>query len=271
MADISTDIAQWSGTAGSNSPTGGTSIGTGLDDNLRAMQAAVVLALNSKGTDKASAGTVDLSATDGLFHDVTGTTTITAFGTVRAGVWKVLKFEGALTLTHNATSLIIPGGANVITANGDMCMVTSEGSGNWRVNWYVKATSGVLPVGFGMSPITASLGADVDLNNTANYFDGPSVAQGSSGTWFVSGTVVVLDTSACNLLVKLWDGTTLIASSSVFQAAGAQVAIALSGYLASPAGNLRISVRDGTNTSGKIKFNNSGLSKDSTISAIRIA
>lgn len=140
MADISTDIAAWSGTAGSNSPSGSTNVGTGLDDNLRAIQAALVLALNAKGSDLASASTVDLSATNGLFHDVTGTTTITGLGTVRAGVWKVLKFEGALTFTHNATSLIIPGGANITTANGDMCMVTSEGSGNWRVNWYSKAS-----------------------------------------------------------------------------------------------------------------------------------
>jgi hypothetical protein len=39
------------------------------------------------------------------------------------------------------------------------------------------------------SPVTNSLGADVLLNNTANYFTGPSVAQGTSGTWFASGNV----------------------------------------------------------------------------------
>jgi hypothetical protein len=41
MADISDDIDDWSATAASNSPSGATSIGTGLDDNLRALQAAV--------------------------------------------------------------------------------------------------------------------------------------------------------------------------------------------------------------------------------------
>lgn len=135
MADIATDIASWSGTAGSNSPSGGTNIGAGLDDNLRAMQAAIVLALNSKGTDIASA-TPSLAATDGLFHDVTGTTAITSFGTVRAGIWKVLKFEGALTLTHHATSMILLGGANRTTAVGDIGMYVSEGSGNWREVFY---------------------------------------------------------------------------------------------------------------------------------------
>jgi hypothetical protein len=41
MADISDDIDDWSATAASNSPSGATSIGTGLDDNLRAIQAGV--------------------------------------------------------------------------------------------------------------------------------------------------------------------------------------------------------------------------------------
>lgn len=147
MADISTDIAQWSATAGSNSPGGSTAIGTGLDDNLRALQAAVVAALNAKGSDIASASSIDLSATNGLFHDITGTTAITALSTVRAGVWKVLKFEGALTLTHNATSLILPGGANITTADGDIAMVVSEGSGNWRCAFYIKKSS--IPVVLG--------------------------------------------------------------------------------------------------------------------------
>lgn len=124
-----------------------------------------------------------------------------------------------------------------------------------------------------MAPITAALGADVDLNNTANYFSGPSIAQGSTGTWFAHGQVTVLDTAgAANFLVKLWDGTTVIASTQVYGlAANIPVCVTLSGYIISPAGNITISVRDSSATSGKIKYNQSGNSKDSVISAIRIA
>lgn len=124
-----------------------------------------------------------------------------------------------------------------------------------------------------LSRITASLGADVALNNTANYFDGPSVAQGSTGTWLATGTVTLEDTGGASVFfAKLWDGTTVIASASIQSgAAGANTQISLSGYLATPAGNLRISVRDTTNTTGKILFNETGNSKDSTITAIRIA
>lgn len=137
MADVSS-FENWSTTASNNNPGGATVIGTSLDDNLREIQAQVREALAHKGPDIASASTVDLSDSGGLFHDITGITTITSFGTVSAGIWKVLKFEGALTLTHNATSLIIPGGQNQTTSVGDMCQVTSEGSGNWRMNWYLK-------------------------------------------------------------------------------------------------------------------------------------
>ncbi len=122
-----------------------------------------------------------------------------------------------------------------------------------------------------LAPITNSLSGDVALNNTANFFDGPSVAQGTAGTWFVSGTVTVLDTSPAAIYAKLWDGTTVIASARTYiSTAGQDISITLSGFLATPAGNLRISVRDVTNTSGNIKFNDTGLSKDSTISAYRI-
>jgi hypothetical protein len=51
---------------------------------------------------------------------------------VAAGTLRILEFEGALTLTHNATSLILPGGANITTAAGDTALIVSEGAGNWR-------------------------------------------------------------------------------------------------------------------------------------------
>jgi hypothetical protein len=123
-----------------------------------------------------------------------------------------------------------------------------------------------------LSPITNSLSGDVALNNTALYFDGPSVAQGTVGTWFVSGTVTVDDTGgAANFYAKLWDGTTVIASGAVqISAASQRRTISLSNFITSPAGNLRISCRDANGTTGVILFNQSGNSKDSTITAIRI-
>lgn len=123
-----------------------------------------------------------------------------------------------------------------------------------------------------LGQVTNVLGADVNLNNTGTYFDGPSVAQGVTGTWFASGTVSVQDTAgAANIFCKLWDGTTVVASAASFVASiNANIAVTLSGYLASPAGNLRISCKDTSSTSGLIKFNATGNSKDSAIFAFRI-
>jgi hypothetical protein len=142
MADVSATLAGWSSTTASNSPSGATTIGTGLDDNLREIQGVVVRGLSHKGSDIASvAGTTDIGAVEGLMHDITGALAITGLGTVRAGILKVLKFEGAATLTHNATSLILPGAANITCADGDVGIFISEGSGNWRCLAYQKASA----------------------------------------------------------------------------------------------------------------------------------
>lgn len=139
MADVAGDLKTWSTTASSNNPSGSTAVGTGLDDNLRELQKVVRQDLATKGSDIASATTTDIGAVAGLMHDITGTDTITGLGTVSAGIWKILKFEDALTLTHNATSLILPGGTSILTVAGDVGIFISEGSGNWRCVSYTPA------------------------------------------------------------------------------------------------------------------------------------
>jgi len=124
-----------------------------------------------------------------------------------------------------------------------------------------------------LTRITNSLSANVGTSTVGTYFDGPSVAQGSSGTWFVSGQVTVLDSAnASTFFAKLWDGTTVIDSGNITTGGAAFAGvIALSGFISSPAGNIKISVREPNITTGVISFNGSGNSKDSTITAIRIA
>lgn len=123
------------------------------------------------------------------------------------------------------------------------------------------------------SPITASTSVDIATNSTSTYFDGPTIAQGSSGKWFASGAVTVIDTAASrNFNCKLWDGTTVIASATVSTGgANFSAVVPLSGFIAFPSSNLRISVNEPGGTNGKIQFNQSGNAKDSTITAYRIA
>ncbi|MCA3371461.1 MAG: hypothetical protein INF89_18375 [Roseomonas sp.] len=86
--------------------------------------------------DIASAATTDIGAAASPNVRITGTTTITSFGTVAAGTRRFLAFAAALTLTHNATSLILPGAANITTAAGDTAVARSLGSGNWVIESY---------------------------------------------------------------------------------------------------------------------------------------
>lgn len=83
---------------------------------------------HTMGTPIASATTTNLATVVGNRVHITGTTPITGFGTLEAGTEMCVIFDGALTLTHNGTSLIIPGGANITTAAGDIAYLISEGS-----------------------------------------------------------------------------------------------------------------------------------------------
>lgn len=105
-------------------------------------------ALTVQGANIASAGTTNLATATGEYVHVTGTTTITALGTAAAGVERVVKFTGVLTLTHNATSLQLPGGASIVTAADDRAIFRSLGSGNWLCVAYVRAAlpPGTIPV-----------------------------------------------------------------------------------------------------------------------------
>lgn len=80
----------------------------------------------------ASAATTDIGAADSNVVNITGTTTITSFGTASSGTTRVLTFAGSLTLTYNATSLILPGSVNIVTQAGDVGVFQSLGSGNWQ-------------------------------------------------------------------------------------------------------------------------------------------
>lgn len=96
----------------------------------------------AEGSALAAASTVDLSSATGNFLHITGAATISSFGSVTAGARFVLVFDGVCTLTYNATSLILPGTANITTAANDCCMIVSEGSGNWRVVGYFPIAGG---------------------------------------------------------------------------------------------------------------------------------
>lgn len=81
----------------------------------------------AKATDVASASSCDIWATNGNLVHVTGTTTIADFGTApQAGCWRLVIFDGALTLTHGASAIVLPGSANITTAANDLAFVWAD-------------------------------------------------------------------------------------------------------------------------------------------------
>jgi Cu/Ag efflux protein CusF len=124
-------------------PIGGTTPAAGAFTTLSATGLATLsAALNeAKGSDIASATTTNIGAATGTFVDITGTTTITGLGTIQAGTRRICRFTGAgLTLTYNATSLILPTNASIVTEAGDIAEFVSLGSGNWVCTNYTRDT-----------------------------------------------------------------------------------------------------------------------------------
>ncbi len=104
----------------------------------------------AKGTDITAAATTDIGAATGDIVDVThaaGTVAISALGTIFAGARRTVRFQvsgGTLTLTHNATSLILPGGADITVADDDVAEFASLGSGNWYCKTYTRANGSTI-------------------------------------------------------------------------------------------------------------------------------
>lgn len=131
-------------------------------DTAKFVTADALAAIWEKGSDVASAATVSLGE-GGLFH-ITGTTTITDidFATAKDGRIAVLVFDGALTLTHNATTLKLPGGANITTVAGDRAIVVQDSSDNVIVVAYIRNSGTVDPAAKSQTDfITGMLGGTV--------------------------------------------------------------------------------------------------------------
>lgn len=129
----------------------------------------------NQGSNIASDTSIDLGAATGQYVKITGTTTITGLGTVAAGTTRDVEFTGALTFTHNATSLILPGGANITTAAGDCARLVSEGSGNWRCLFYTRASGAAVAITFATDAQVRSA-ATGDLPLKASLIESASAA-----------------------------------------------------------------------------------------------
>jgi hypothetical protein len=205
--------------------------------------------LENRANSIASGSTVDLSGANGNLVHVTGTSTITSFGSVQAGARFVIVFDGILLLTYNATSLILPTAANITTAVGDTAFMISEGSDNWRCVAYQRADGTALVGGGGGSgtwgSITGTLSAQTDLQealdekvnaNTAitggsnkmkiSYDEKGLVLSGSSATLDdLSGVTILTPTN--NQVLTYNDSTSLWENKTPSGGSGTVTSVAL--------------------------------------------
>lgn len=121
-----------------------------------------------------SATVTDLGSVSSNNVTILGTTTINSFGTsaLLSNPIYFIQFTDVLTLTYNATSMILPGSADITTAAGDGALVEIINSaGYWRmISYFSTAASGVL--GTASTKNIGTSGGTVPLLNGANIWGG---------------------------------------------------------------------------------------------------
>lgn len=248
-------------------------------------------------TNLASASTTDLGTIASHFVNITGTTTITALGSSAATSAPIylVQFAGAMTLTYNATSLILPGAANITTVANDFAVFQYLGSGNWSCLSYFRASgqpvaaiagslmqTGKILVTSGSlsgSSLDISIPSDAqeieieleDAYGTNNSAYGVSYKVGGSAvntgyTWSLiqfSGSTV---TGSSNASASAW--TTNLSSISYNTAAATNFLIRISGVQSGPNKHFNCTFQNGSTTINVVAGScstNTGLISDIVI------
>lgn len=164
-------------------------------------------------TVMASAATVDIGNAPTREVVITGTAVITSFGTV-ANAEVPLRFTDAVTLTNNPTSLVLPRDANIVTAPGDTAVAVSNGSANWRLRDYTRA-SGKPIGGIGTQDANAVTFTGGSINGTAIGATTPSTV---NATVFSLGGTPALTMSAEFRFLSYSSGAQMFAYADQFGA-----------------------------------------------------
>lgn len=167
MADVTANLDSWSSTEGSNSPSGATTIGSGLDDNLRAIQAGAVLwverfphihNLALEASVASNALTITLSGKDSADPSSTNK--------VRVPFRNVTVATGDFTqiVVSAATTLVISSGSTMGAASATafrLWIVGFNDGGTFRLGAInCLSSTAIYPLsGFGIASSTAEGGA----------------------------------------------------------------------------------------------------------------
>jgi hypothetical protein len=157
MADITAAVTSWSSTEASNSPTGATTIGTGLDDNLRAIQAGV----------RAWYDVIPLWAISGLTYSNNGSDAVNDID-IAAG--RCVDATGAQYMTLAATlTKRLDAAWAVGTGNGGLD-TGSIGNSDYYI-WLIKRSdTGVVDALFSLSATAPTMPSSYDYKRLIGWF-----------------------------------------------------------------------------------------------------
>ena len=180
---------------------------------------------------------------------MSGTTTITSLGTALSR-FKIVTFSGVLTVTHNASSLILPNAVSITTVANDTMIFVSDGSGNWTCKGHIRSA---VP-----SVVPSNYAADVIVED-----------QRASGTNAGASTSGSYETRTLNTLVRNNGSIASLASNQVTIPSGTYYAVwsAPSTNSTQHQSKLR-NVTDSTDSFGTTQFAGSGAQTDSPGSVV---
>src|SRR5688572_13135518 len=161
-------VSQWSTTASDNADLNDVPLGEGLTkgphvNNAFREEMAQIASYTRRGSDLASAATLNLDSVDSLFLNVTGTTTVTAV-TLTSGHWRIARATGAFQMTAGA-SLIVNGFTtiNYITVANDVLLFEGYGSSVVRV-WVLSSPGPIQVNSAGNASVVLNKGASGSQN-----------------------------------------------------------------------------------------------------------
>jgi hypothetical protein len=193
---------------------------------------------------------------------ITGTVTITSFGSQPNAI-RFVRFAGALTLTHNATTLILQGGANRITAADDVGLYITDASGNWREMFYHSAATNLV----------TSSATGVALTNATNA--NVTTISVPPGDWVVTGTLQFTPTAATITALQTGAGTVsatlpAIALAGKNQLSSSAIDGAAATFLPTPTYNLTLLVTTTIYLVGTANFSAGSISASGYLAARRV-
>jgi hypothetical protein len=142
------------------------------------------LVVQRAGSDTINGSTsITISTTNGAYlfisNGISGWTAQALGASAAVGVSSVNGQTGSVGVVGGTAISVSTAGGNITVANtGVTSVICGTGLSGGTIT-----TTGTCAVN--LSAITAALGSNVALNNST-YTDGPSIAQGTSGTWWVS-------------------------------------------------------------------------------------